>query len=299
MNSHSEFLISAIDRVALYLVPGNGIYISPFGEQLAQFLISLIGNFPTFESKSGFYTRVIRNIPKLRNALPSIFVLQGLASAAESQKHQLKITDTEINALTSLYDLQKVVSIYKRPKMRLLIRKFSIIILVNITHPSDLNFDSYSKLLAAMYSRDDPLVVNSPEFEMVRCWNAECTIWASSISNHVSSFLQSGSLPQFSSAKAFCNGMSVMCLFLIDPSSVSSFKQLDSILLIIYNCISRLNSPYASAGSHQRVLVFLSSLLRLLLNQVDYIGTLRIPVNILESILIYTREELLFRPNGA
>nr|KAJ3418092.1 Tar (HIV-1) RNA binding protein 1 [Polyrhizophydium stewartii] len=111
-------LLRQLDEPSQFAVPGLGIFLSPFGEKLSEFLVSLCRAFPTREACFTFLSRTIGALPSFLTRVSVIFVLQGLAMLGDSEDCPdiaRCLGAAEINAIVSLLVGERAVSVYRPP----------------------------------------------------------------------------------------------------------------------------------------------------------------------------------------
>ncbi|KAL5034958.1 hypothetical protein BDV3_004449 [Batrachochytrium dendrobatidis] len=283
--SHLDFtieaLLSQVDEPSQFAVPGLGIFISPFGEKLAEFIVSLGCIMNTSEKCREFLTRLIKATRKFTTRVGVIFILQGLAMLGTHPKCPPVakcLFGEDVNDLVSLIVGERAVSMYKNLKTRDLICSFGLSILETLVDPNAITFDVAARTIAEFAHDTCWFDYKSNEYARIHRWllmafpdHYMITMFESNLRSYLQpkkNNLQPNTVNttnQNALEKAATRNLASMSHFLLTPTSPADIsidsKYITSTALApLYDVLARLRGPYLDCDVSYNAIMMLGHL---------------------------------------
>ncbi|KAI8922733.1 hypothetical protein BC831DRAFT_474711 [Entophlyctis helioformis] len=269
----TRVVLSEMDETALYSVPGLGVYVSPVGELVAEF----VGSVATaYGDRAGdleaYLMATVGVLATYTCRLAILFVLQGLASfgrsASAAGSRVRCLGNDQVRVMTHLLVGERALAIYKNLDTRHLIATYALDVLMTLSDTPSLDYRVIAQALVE-FSRDTlwthPLL---PEHNRVRSWlladySNEASLRAT-VESEMRAFLASRGTDDethdntLSAADTdMAESITVMTLY-----TMSATDSLAERLSPLIDQLSRLDSPYQPPGVRHRTLRLLGTLLR-------------------------------------
>ncbi|KAH6586359.1 hypothetical protein BASA61_006589 [Batrachochytrium salamandrivorans] len=277
-------LLSQVDEPSQFAVPGLGIFISPFGEKLSQFVVNIALSIKTRSESHKFISRMIQSMQTFNTRLGVIFVLQGLAllgTRTESPDTARCLTSVDINALISLIVGERSVSVYKNLKTRDLICSFGLVILERLVDPSQTSFDVVARAIAELSHESTWFDMSSMEYNSIRKWLIESfpsDYMVNTLHSRLREYLQPCSDTHTRDTQPVvadhnmengneCRNLATLAHYLIkrgnNPEEISpSVYSATVVLAPLHEILERLGGPYLAEQVTYRVLSFMCLLVQ-------------------------------------
>ncbi|KAJ3416153.1 Tar (HIV-1) RNA binding protein 1 [Chytridiales sp. JEL 0842] len=167
-----------LDMNALYVVPGLGNFVSPFGEKLREFIVRLVSAFEETEKKALFIQSTLFHISRFNNRLAAIYILLGLTDTIPHNHSSFQpLTPTDLVNIRSAFMGERYIAVWTRAESRVLLRQLCVGFLCAWTRKESVTFaDILSTLSPVVGVEDDRLdsLISEErkvkERESVRMW---------------------------------------------------------------------------------------------------------------------------------
>ncbi|KAG0167145.1 Tar (HIV-1) RNA binding protein 1 [Apophysomyces sp. BC1034] len=158
-------LFKTLDVTALYSVPTQGTLVSPFGEHLKAFVTHLVCALEQQQEKIKFLRQLIHHLTHVIGS--HVFILYLMESLTEMESIPAWGTD-ELKSLRYLVDRHRNFH-YSNPKLKMYLRKLSIVALVKLLDVPALSFSDVAKTVSSLIT-DYPISSDSEEYLSVQSW---------------------------------------------------------------------------------------------------------------------------------
>jgi hypothetical protein len=112
-------------------------------------------------------------LTSLKQSIPIIFILQGLAASVQALPNAVSLTDSEIKSIYILQSRAKAVSIFKTEKSQQLLSRLSIVLLTNSAWFEELQFEDSCTTISALLRSAAGIDVRSENFQELQRWSCK------------------------------------------------------------------------------------------------------------------------------
>jgi hypothetical protein len=152
-----DFLLNDIferlDQSALYLVPGLGNFVSPFGEKLRVFMVHILKHFETSQQRDEFLRKCVKRLTQFTTRLGAVYVMLGLADFVDFMtKSRSGDLLTPLGAedfanIRLMFFGEVYIAVWTRPEARMMLRQLCVKFAVHMASKKALNYEDVSMTL--------------------------------------------------------------------------------------------------------------------------------------------------------
>ncbi|KAI9205430.1 uncharacterized protein BJ171DRAFT_73455 [Polychytrium aggregatum] len=265
----TDFFHKHIDVTMFYTIPGLGLFISPMGEKLKEFIGRLLSGY-SVSDQGRLLSMAIANLPRFNCPFAALFILQGIMDAVEAHRISEMCrpwATKDLQLLMNVLDSEKASNVWSKLNSRKYLRRLEIAAIARLTDSTQTTYEHLARVISSVMN-EDAVGFSSPEFLSIKAWlhsidasNQEQGTWLiQGLCSSVRSFLSlqsNADVPSQENIQEMACRISRMIVFLVDGSAMQeSAAAIRHVLDPLLLGLSTLHHPYTPRiARHQRIIL--------------------------------------------